>query len=352
MHCPAPPLVRLLAALLLPCCLAAAPARAATFTDMAGQTVTTPDAPKRVYALSPPDTLLVYAIDPCLLVGWNYPQTREALASFAPCTRDLPVLGGFFGQGKPPDQEALQQAAPDLVVSGSMAKSNRDFDAFFTSRNIPVVHIESGSPEEYPRALRLLGEVLGRKERGEALAAYAERTLADMQRGLAAIPADKRLTVYYAEGGDGLFTDGKGSFHTQVLELAGGVNVHPAPQTRVHGMDQVSLETVVGYAPRVILAQDAACREQILTSPLWAPIPAVRDGRVLNIPDLPLNWFDRPPSFMRLLGVKWLAQALYPETFRYDLLQEARDFFKLFWNKDVSEAEIGTFLGQQATAQP
>jgi iron complex transport system substrate-binding protein len=233
-----------------------------------------------------------------------------------------------------------------------MAKGNTDFEAFFTSLNIPVVHIDSASPEAYPEALRVLGAVLGRQERGEALAASAEQTLAAIRNGLATIPENKRLTVYYAEGGDGLYTDGRGSFHTQVLALAGGINVHPAPQTRVYGMDKVTMETVRGYAPKVILAQDATCRDMILASPLWAGIPAVRDGRVLNIPDLPLNWFDRPPSFMRLLGVKWLANALYPEVFSYDMVRETQEFMKLFWNKDVTEAQARGLLGQTDAAKP
>lgn len=120
-------------------------------------------------------------------------------------------------------------AKPDLVISGTMAKSSRDFDPFFTDSGIPVVHIDSETPENYPSDFRFLGALLGDKERGEALAADADKTRAHPRQGLAQIPQDKRLTVYYAEGGDGLYTDGAGSFHTLVIELAGGINVHKSP---------------------------------------------------------------------------------------------------------------------------
>jgi iron complex transport system substrate-binding protein len=339
-------------ALVVASLVVAAPVLARTITDMAGQTVVVPDAPKRVYALSPPDTLLVYAVAPCLLAGWNYQSPPDDAGYLNPCVRDLPILGGFFGQAMVPNKEALLKAAPDLVISGSMAKPHGEFDSFFVGANIPVVHIVSDSPESYPSALRLLGDLLGQKERGERLAAYAEQTLTAIHQGLASIPAEKRRTVYYAEGGDGLYTDGRGSFHTLVLELAGGVNVHPAPQSRRYGMDKVTMETVLGYAPEVILAQDAKCRDMILSSPLWKNIPAVRDGRVLLIPDLPFNWFDRPPSFMRLLGVKWLANALYPDIFPYDMVQEARTFFKLFLDRDITEAEARGLMAQKEPGKP
>ncbi|MGD9609599.1 MAG: ABC transporter substrate-binding protein [Desulfovibrionaceae bacterium] len=332
--------------------LLVAPVQAKTVTDMDGLSVTVPDAPKRVYTLSPPDTLLVYAVAPCLLAGWNYPLPGTAAPYLDPCVRGLPVLGGFFGQAMTPNKESLVKAAPDIVVSGTMAKPHRGFECFFADLHIPVVHIDSESPEEYAKDFRFLGEVLGHETRGEALAAYAESTLADLRQGLATIPENKRLTVYYAEGGDGLYTDGRGSFHTLVLDLAGGLNVHPTPQSRRYGMDKVTLETVIGYAPQVILVQDAACRDMILASPVWKTIPAVQQGRVYLIPDKPLNWFDRPPSFMRLLGLKWLANILYPETFPSDMVQETRTFMKLFLGKDLTDAEARALLDQKAVPKP
>ncbi|WP_428561615.1 MAG: ABC transporter substrate-binding protein [Solidesulfovibrio sp. DCME] len=348
-----PPVFRVFPALALAvavCC--AWEARAATVTDALGATVTVPDAPKRVYALSPPDALLVYAINPCLLVGWNMPQPPAAKAWYPACVRDLPVLGGFFGQGMTPNKEALLAAAPDLVISGTMARSNRDFDAFFTGLGIPVVHIDSGTVADYPKALRLLGRLLGDPARGEAQGAYAQDTLEAIAKGVAGIPEDKRLRVYYAEGEDGLATDGRGSFHTQVLEMAGGINVHATPQTQRYGMDKVTMETVIGYAPQLILAQTPKVQAAIQASPTWRVIPAVRDGRVVGLPSLPINWFDRPPSFMRLLALKWMAHTLYPDAFPYDMARETQAFCKLFWDKDLTEAQARALLESGAAARP
>lgn len=324
--------------------LCAATALARSVIDADGHRLDVPDAPKRVYALSPPDSLLVYAIDPCLLAGWNYPPLPPAVPYLPACARDLPVLGGFFGKNEAPDEKALEAAKPDLVISGSMAKPHAAFEAFFTARRIPVIHVASESPSDYPAAFRRLGAALGRPERAEKLAAAAEATLASIRRGLTAIPRDKRLTVYYAEGGDGLFTDGGGSFHTVVLDLAGGINVHTKPPTDRKGMDRVTMEEVVGYAPQVILAQDAACRDRILSSPAWSEIPAVKNGRVLLLPDTPFGWFDRPPSFLRLLCLKWLANALYPEAFPFDMVRETKAFFTLFLQVDLTDAKAADLL--------
>ena len=325
---------------------------ARTVTDMAGHKVAVPDAPARVYALSPPDALLVYAIDPCLLAGWNYPPYPPTAGYLPPCAAKLPVLGGFFGKDVTPDKNAILAAKPDLVVTGSMAKPQAAFNVFFKEHNIPVLTIDSQSPEDYAPAWRVLGAALGRTERAATLAAYAEATLADIRKGLATIPEAKRVRVYYAEGGDGLYTDGADSFHTLALKLAGGVNVYAKPQTNRYGMDRVTMEDVVGFAPQVILAQDAKCRDMILSSPAWSEIPAVKSGRVLLLPDTPFGWFDRPPSFMRLLALKWMAHALYPDVFPYDMVKETQAFFKLFWNKDLDEGQARALLTPTGAAKP
>ncbi|WP_245587752.1 ABC transporter substrate-binding protein [Desulfovibrio inopinatus] len=313
-------------------------------TDQLGKTVEIPETPQRIYALSPPDTLLVYAVAPCLLNGWNYQPNKAVLPLLVPCTRGLPVLGGFFGQAKTPNKEAVVKANPDLVVSGTMAQPYAAAESFFQSLNAPVIHVNSRNIEDYPGALRFLGDVLGQKKRGETLAAYAEKVLDDVRVGLTSIPEDKRLTVYYAEGRDGLYTDGRESFHAYLLNLAGGVNVHTTPQTKRYGRDRVTMERVLGYAPQAIVVQDAGCRDMILSSPLWRDIPAVQTGRVYLLPDKPFGWFDRPPSFMRILCLKWLAQSLYPDVFHYDMIKETQEFFKLFLQKELSPAEAQSIL--------
>ncbi|KAF5032987.1 hypothetical protein DSECCO2_611460 [anaerobic digester metagenome] len=115
-------------------------------------------------------------------------------------------------------------------------------------------------------------------------------------------------------------------------------------------MDRVTMEDVAGFAPQVILAQDAKCRDMILASPAWSEIPAVKSGRVLLLPDTPFGWFDRPPSFMRLLCIKWLASALYPETFPYDMVKETKAFYKLFLQVDLPDATAEALLSGKSVA--
>ena len=110
------------------------------------------------------------------------------------------------------------------------------------------------------------------------------------------------------------------------------------------GMEKISFEQVMLYNPDVILVMENVFYKGVFSDPRWQQIKAVKNKKVYLIPNQPFNWFDRPPSFMRLLGVKWLANALYPEVFHDDMVKETKAFYKLFLQKDIDDATAQALL--------
>jgi iron complex transport system substrate-binding protein len=109
-------------------------------------------------------------------------------------------------------------------------------------------------------------------------------------------------------------------------------------------MDMISLEQVMLYNPDVMLVLEPVFFKAVFSDPRWRRIGAVKEERVYFIPNQPFNWFDRPPSFMRLLGAKWLANHLYPERYRVDLMRETQEFFRLFLGVNLSPEEATAAL--------
>jgi len=81
-----------------------------------------------------------------------------------------------------------------------------------------------------------------------------------------------------------------------------------------------------------------------MDDPRWRFLRAVKTRRVHLIPKAPFNWFDRPPSFMRILGVKWLASILHPDLFPLDLLRETREFYALFLGVHLDDKALEDIL--------
>ncbi|QFY41535.1 ABC transporter substrate-binding protein [Candidatus Methylospira mobilis] len=315
-----------------------APSQARELTDSSGSAVKIPEKIERVWGTSPPVTALIYAIDPSLLIGVNLPYTQGDEAFILPVARNLPVLGGWVGHGQTPNLEEIFKLAPQLAIlwdDGMLDMSHQKKKLALAG--IATATIRLNRLDEYPAALRFLGNALNRRERAETLARYIEKALDSLKQLREQLPAPQRVSIYYAEGAAGLNTECDESFHVEALELAVGRNVyHCRPQSHF-GMEQVSLEQVIAWAPDVLLVQEPVFFERVYGEPNWKALAAVQQGRVIMIPRRPFNWIDRPPSFMRALGAQWLANLLYPERYPLDLPAAIREFYRLFLRVELDE---------------
>ena len=313
--------------------------------DMAGRKVTIPERIERVYGSAPPLTVLLHAVAPERLVGVNFALSEDSKRFVPPHMASLPVIGGVFGMGKQMNPENILALKPDVVLAWkSPFVDQAKVEEAFARINIPVVFVTLDTLADWPAALQFTGRLLNRESRTGPEADYVEKALAKVQRAVADIPEKQRVRVYYAEGGDGLATDCHRSFHTEAIELAGGYNVYRCEPKDHMGLERISLEQVLAFDPQVILVQDLAFLATLEQDPRWKAISAVKTGRVYGIPRLPHNWLDRPPSFMRALGIQWLANLFYPQRFPLDLRAETRQFYRLMLDYSPSDADLDILL--------
>jgi iron complex transport system substrate-binding protein len=324
----------------------AAPALAQTrtITDSAGRQVAIPATVTKVFAAGPPASTLLYVLAPEKMIGWVRAPRETEKPFLTPATRDLPELGRLTGRGDTLNLERLLTAKPDLIIDfGTINDTYRSLaDRIQTQTGIPYVLVD-GRFENTAAALRLLGEILGTRERGEALAKATEETFAQVARVLTQIPADKRPRVYLARGPEGLETGSRGSINTEIIECVGAINVVEGLREK-GGIVNVSPEQLIAWAPDTIVTLDRGFRGAVKNKPEWRPVPAVATNRVFLAPSLPYGFVDAPPSINRLIGLTWLLHTLYPEKAEGSLRTQVRAFYKLFYHVDVTEADLDRLL--------
>lgn len=323
-------------------------AGAKEIVDMSGRTVSVPDTIKKVYAPSPYGTYIMYVFDPGLLAGLIFPLKEEDKKYLHRRVQGLPVIGSLFGQGQTANIEVLLKAKPDLLLMWSDRKSPNSPRSEETLKklNIPYVYAVAESLSDYPDVFLFLGRLLKREEHAKKLSDYSRKVLAGVDAAVKRVPEAKRPKVYYAEGPDGLKTECDDSIHVELLKRAGDTDVHRCHTSSHKGMEHISLEQVMLYDPDVILVQERLFFDKVFTDPAWKRIRAVRQGRVYLIPRTPFNWFDRPPSFMRILGLQWLMSRLYPKEYPVDMVKEARNFYRLFLGIEVSDREMRRIIAR------
>ena len=321
---------------------------AVTITDMAGREVIVPTAVAHVFGANTNSTVMLYTLVPEKMIAWNIKPDKTAMVYMDPNFAGLPVLGSLYGSGKESNIEEVLTYPLDLVVLCD-TKANQKVieaaDGIEERLGIPVVVVKADM-DNYDEAYAFLGPILGAEEKAAELGAYCRETVAYAGEKTSLLSEEDKVRVYYARMDDGLTTEFAGSPNAQVLALVGGVNVAEGETPS----GEVTLEQVVAWNPETIIighigAEEVAAYDAILGGGLWAETDAVQDGNVYSVPRLPFNWFDRPPSVNRVIGVKWLGNLLYPGVFDCDMTAELKDFFSLFYHYDLGDEEAAVLLG-------
>ncbi|HIR68251.1 MAG TPA: ABC transporter substrate-binding protein [Candidatus Pelethousia gallinarum] len=311
-------------------------------TDMAGRTMTVPLEIESVFSTGPAAAIYLYTLVPDKLLGWNYALNDIEKSIILEQYHDLPN----FGQGDAVNYEAVIAAGPTIALNvtsindGSIDAS----DALAEQLGVPVVMVSSDLLDA-PAVYRFMGELFGVEEQAEALAAYAEETFNAISS--LDIPNEEKVRIYYGNGEDSLETAPAGSSHGQIIDLVNAVNVADlelGDGSRV----QISAEQLLAWDPDVIIVNGepkadmtgSAAAEAILADPLFATLKAVQNGAVYGTPNAPFSWVDRPPGPNRIVGMRWLSGLIYPTYLNFDVDEEVREFFQLFYHVELSDEQL------------
>lgn len=311
-------------------------------TDMAGRTVVVPDEIETVFSSSTVTAIFMYTLAPDKLLGWNYELNELEKSIILEEYHDLPN----FGMGDSINYEAVIAADPTIAVNvGTINdKMISDCDKLSKSLGVPVVAVD-GDLSASAEAYRFMGELLGEEEQAEKLASYAEKTFADIEK--MEVPEDKKVRIYYGNGEDSLETAPAGSAHGQIIDMVNAVNVADLEMGEGSRV-QISAEQLLAWDPDVIVVNGepkadtsgASAAEAILANPDYASLKAVQDQQVYGTPNTPFSWMDRPMGPNRIVGIRWLSGLIYPEYLNYNVDEEVKEFFDLFYHVQLTDEQL------------
>ncbi|MFO7496277.1 MAG: cobalamin-binding protein [Desulfobacterales bacterium] len=272
-------------------------ATAATVIDQMGRSVNVPADPRRVVALAPSITEIVYALG-CedRLVG----ATR--FSNFPPAAKRLPRVGSYVHL----DLERIVALAPDLCIAvkdGNPKAVIQRLEAL----QIPVYAVN-------PVNLGAIGDTI--LEVGELLNARqpAERLVAEMNARIEAVKSRvagsrSRPRVFFQIGIAPIVSVGSQTFIHELIVAAGGTNVTAGAVA----YPRFSREETFALAPEILIITSMDRNESALKAKVdwqqWPEIPAVRDQRI-HLVDSDL--FDRASP--RLVdGLELLVGLIHPQ---------------------------------------
>lgn len=274
-----------------------------TVTDHAGREVTIEKEPQRLVSCYYITTSLLMALDMDeKIVGIeDNPDYRPIYALSAPYLLELP----WVGTAKVLDVEACIALHPDLVILPLRLK---DSAQILEGLGMDVLLVNPESQTLLLEMIRMVGTATNTEPSAEALTAFLAKQEAYLDQILSGVDTP---SVYLAGNSDLLSTAGNGMYQSDMIRLAGGINV--AADIADPYWAQIDYEQLLTWNPEYIILASSAkyTAEDVLRDPNLANCAAIVNGNVYQIPCDAESWDSPVPS--SILGALWLAGILHPD---------------------------------------
>jgi iron complex transport system substrate-binding protein len=283
-------------------CVSILPGQIPVVRDDRGREFRIDAAPRRIVSLAPNLTEVLFTLG---AGGQVAGVTRYC--DFPPEAATRAKIGGFLD----PDIERIRDLAPDLVIAfrgNPLERLDR-----LEKLGLRVFILDIGYRlTEIPRLVEKIGAIVGRPAEAAALI----RTM-NAKAGLVAAALGSgavRPRIFLKLQGEGLWTCGRESYFTDLIEKAGGTSVTSGfPKNWL----EYGVENLVRSDPDliVVLARSdddfAQTRTWLKNRPGLREMPAIRTGRILRLDENASSRFG-PRLFDAL---EELARLLHPEKF-------------------------------------
>lgn len=257
-------------------CLANAPTHAAlTVEDDDGRALTLPAVPKRIVALAPSATALLFAVG----AGSRIVATIQ-YSDDPPAASRIPRIGDVQSL----DLERLLALEPDVVVITRGVTSPVLMDRV-RALGLPMYHTRSESLAGLPESMRRLGALVGSPQVAEQSARKFETELEALRARYA---GRARLRVMYQVWRRPVYTIGGRHVITNALELCGAANIFADLAVAAPAVTE---ESVIARNPDAIVASGPAADAHVMLDD-WRRFPALAataNGRLLTFSDMRLD---------------------------------------------------------------
>ncbi|RJF72200.1 ABC transporter substrate-binding protein [Deinococcus cavernae] len=263
-----------------------------TVTDDLGRTVTLRSEPKRIVAMMPSHTEILFAIGAGdKLVGIdeysNYPRAA---------TDKLPKVGS----GYKPDIEAIVALKPDLVLADESASSR--LTEKLAAAGLTVYGGTAQTYNETFEKIAVMGKITNREVNATKLVTKMRGDLNALQQTVLKLP---KVSTYY-EVDPAPYSVGPNSFIGALISKAGGQTIVPA---KLGNFPKLDPELIVKANPKVMIGltlDDAKKR------PGWPTLQAVKAGRVYQPSAEERDALVRPGPRLAV-ALRTLIKLIHPE---------------------------------------
>jgi iron complex transport system substrate-binding protein len=274
-------------------------AQSKSVIDPVGRRLQVPADPRRVVALAPSITEIVFAL------GQQHRlKGVSRFSDYPPEARDFPKVGSYVHL----DVERIVALQPDLCIGikdGNPLTAVRQLEAL----NIPFFAVDPVDLDTVMDSITAVGDLLGASDKARSIVGEMRRRILAVRQKTSQV--QHKPGVFFQIGISPIVSVGYATFIHELITMAGGTNVAAGASP----YPRFSREQVISLAPDVLIIASmarATVFEEVKAQWLqWPAIPAVRNQ---SVHIAPTNIFDRPTP--RLVdGLEQMARYIHPQLF-------------------------------------
>ena len=321
-----------------------------TVKDMTGTEVTVPQEVKKVVNCWPSSTQVMITLGAADklagVMGAIQSPSFSWMTTIAPQIKELPSVTDENGTV---NVEEMLKLDPDLVVT-----SSEEDAATYRNAGLNAACMMFNNYDGLRESVTALGEMLGKDETDAAkkYVEYLNGNISEVENTLKDLKDSDKPVVHYMDGQQGesiYMTAGPGSIMSEWIDIAGG---KISTDGIVEGMSQeITAEQLLDIDPDIILvggSNQAKVYKSLMADETMQNLSAVKSGQVYRISQGTFQW-DRFSS-ESALQVLWAAKTIHPEQFKdLDMAQETKDFYKEYFNYDLSDKEVNAILAGETS---
>ena len=258
---------------------------------------------KRIVSMAPSITEIIFALD-----KEDYLVGVTDFCSYPSEARSLPKVGGYLN----PNLEKLVTLQPDLVV---IQGHHEKLEKFCKIRGISILFVNMDSISTIYQGIETLGRELHCLDRAGNLSSRIRKELKSIQRDVNRAARQKVFICLSRSPGSlaNLYTVGGSSFISEILKIAGGINIfdeviQPYPEASKESLIKRAPEIIIEMRPGEDISTDR--RKQIISDwDSFKGVPAIINKRIHILTED----FILIPGPRVAVAARLMAEILHPE---------------------------------------
>ncbi len=219
---------------------------------------------------------------------------------------------------------------PDFLVTNNKGKLE-----LLAKSRVPVIYIETSTPEQLLKSMELLGKAIGNEKQAEEYAKYFNEEMENLKKLGAQIPENEKIRTLYVNPPTYRLPNAQAE---NLLAIIGAESV-TKNANRKDGRGNYDAEDIIMWDPQIIIGFKGAVKSRFSGDKKLKNVSAIKDDKIYIVPTV-AHSYGSPNPELPLAGY-WFMHKLYPNIVTTQMLEEkVMNFYKKFFHYTLTPEEL------------